>query len=153
MAIIKFVENYYNFRNTATVIGRLISPQSRDEIALGAIEAKLTEAHNYYLSKQYQKAIDSYKEAEALIYVQLDPGFHPSSIHQGDYLRNPDLFDSLLSVALEWTNILPTHQSFTTVRPRVAVNENLLGSATKLRQKGLSSSPFASFNAASAVAD
>lgn len=153
MASLKYAENYYTFRNTAKVIGTIISSSSAEEAALEAIEAKLVEANNDYLSRKYQDAIDAYKEAEALIYAQLDPKYPPVRVPGVTLSRDPRLFDPLLSVALEWMNILPVRQSLTSVRPRVLPDATLFGDAAQLDQSGLVNSKLATTAAANASAD
>src|SRR5260221_6865070 len=139
MANLRFQENYYSFRNTESVIGAIGHPQSPDQTALAAIEAKLVEANNAFHQQRYQYAISSYQGAERLIYGHLDPGFAGGSSTTFELSRDPDLFDPLLSVALEWMNVLPVGEPMACVRPRVPVKPELLGKMVDFSQTGLAS--------------
>lgn len=151
MASIAFAENLYAFRRTEPIFGTIFVPSSPSETALAAIEQKLIQAHNDYLGRRYQDAISAYKEAQALIYAQLDPGFpfNPNA----RFSLDPVLFAPLLSSSLEWMNALPVRGPLSPVRPRVPVDQTKLGDAAKLDQVGLVGSQFTSPAAQGAVAD
>jgi hypothetical protein len=122
MAVIN-PENLYSFRAVTAIID-ITQP---DTAALAAIEAKLVEANNDYLNGQYQNAIEAYQAAASLIYSHLDPTYPSGVVFPGIvFPTNPKLFDPLLSVGIEWTNVLPVKQPFSSVRPRVPVDPELL---------------------------
>jgi hypothetical protein len=50
-------------------------PRTPDQSAIADIDDKLAMAHNQYVARQYWNAIQSYQDAQALIYAQLDAGF------------------------------------------------------------------------------
>jgi len=118
MTFVKFAENYYSFRYTSRIFDTLLQPLTPQQAALAAIESKLGEAHNNYLVSRFQIAIQAYKEAETLIYAQIDPSF-PYGFHGIDAIlhlgtsRHPKLFEPLLSASLEWLNLLPVRQPVT----------------------------------------
>src|SRR5215469_9964997 len=93
----------YSFRYTTGVFTTVFQPDTPAASALAAIEAKLTEGHADFLAGQYQPAIDAYNQAASLIYGQLHP---PAIGGTGTISINPGLFAPLLSLGLEWMNVL-----------------------------------------------
>jgi hypothetical protein len=85
------------------VFTTVFQPDTPAAAALAAIEAKLTEGHADFLAGQYQPAIDAYHQAASLIYGQL----HPQAIGgTGTISISPVLFSPMLSLGLEWMNVL-----------------------------------------------
>jgi hypothetical protein len=152
MTNVRFSENYYSFRSTVPLLANDGQNQTAQQAALSSIESTLVEANNDFTSRQDQRAIAAYKAAEAQIYSLLDPGYPPLTVY-GGLSRDPGLFDSLLSVSLEWMNILLVRQSFAAVRPRVAANPALLNNAAQFDQAGLLGSQLSSTSATSSLAD
>jgi hypothetical protein len=64
-----------------------------------------------------------------------------------------NLFNPLLSAALEWMNILPIHQPAPAVRPRVDIDPAVLKKADNLHHIGIRGSKLASDNALNALAN
>src|SRR6266850_928662 len=102
MAAIKFAENYYSFRKFDTVYTTLYPPKTAEDQALAAIEAKLVNANQLFMNRRFQDAVAAYKEAQALIYAQLDSGFQPGNYSNFPFPMSQAIFDSLLSVGLEY---------------------------------------------------
>jgi len=106
----------YSFRYTASVFGTVFQPDTPAAAALAAIEAKLTEGHADFLAGQYQPAIDAYHQAASLIYGQLHP---PAVGGTGAISLAPGLFTPMLSLGLEWMNVLAPTVPVAATRPRV----------------------------------
>ncbi|HYV39554.1 MAG TPA: hypothetical protein VE988_27955, partial [Gemmataceae bacterium] len=156
MANVNFSENYYSFRQTYRIFDQLLQPLTPEQAALAAIEARLVNAHNEYLARRYQAAIQAYKEAETLIYAQLNPSFPYGFSGMNGVLqlsRDPKLFEPLLSASLEWLNVLPVRQPVTMTQSRLPVDPDLLGDAVKLDAAGLLSSKLPPGNTMRAAAD
>lgn len=122
-------ENYltaYLHRPSAVVAAELTNMvaapnngDSQSKKKLLQIEQILAYAHELYLARRYQAAIESYKQAQGLIYQQLNPAF-PSRIGGRldlAYNLQPQLFEPLLHIALEFVEALDPH-------PLVEVNFN-----------------------------
>jgi hypothetical protein len=106
----------YSFRYTTGVFTTVFQPDTPAAAALAAIEAKLTEGHADFLAGQYQPAIDAYHQAAALIYGQL----HPQAIGgTGTISISPVLFSPMLSLGLEWMNVLAPTVPVAASRPRI----------------------------------
>jgi Tc toxin complex TcA C-terminal TcB-binding domain len=67
--------------------------------------------------------------------------------------RDPALFDPLLSVGLEWMNVLPVHQPSTVVRPRIQVDPAVLNKTARLDKIGVLSLALGSDEEMNATAD
>ena len=150
----QFPENFYSYRISEHVITTHYESMPSDAGVLVVIEGMIVEASNAYRNRHYQDAIRLYREAEVNIYSHIDPGF-PSEIHGTDSIilsRDPSLFDPLLSVALEWMNILPVHQPIITGRPRIPVDPSILDK-TEISRTGIISSRLTSKITLDAVAD
>lgn len=142
-----YLENLYSFRAVTAVIG-FTQP---DTAPLAAIEAKLVEANADYLAREYQKAIDAYQSAAGLIYSHLDPTYPPGYIFPGTvFPTSTQLFGPLLSLSIEWANVVLVKQPFSTVRPRVPVDPKSLLSVT---QTGVASRALSTPAQLSALAD
>src|SRR5260221_8700265 len=139
MANLRFQENYYSFRNTESVIGAIGHPQSPDQTALAAIEAKLVEANNAFHQQRYQYAISSYQGAERLIYGHLDPVSGGGSPPNSGLWGAPAFLDPLWGAGGGWRNVLPAREPMAFVRPRVPVKPELLGKMVDFSQTGLAS--------------
>jgi hypothetical protein len=148
MAAKLFLENLYSFRAYSAVVGS----GRQDTAPLAAIEAKLVEANNLFVAGHYQKAIDLYLQATGLIYGHLDPSYSPGAVRATTAFPNAAaLFDPLLSLSVEWANVLQVKQPFSTVRPRSPVNPALLmGAAT---QEGVASTSLSKDRQLNALAD
>src|SRR5712692_9341644 len=108
----------YSFRYTNAVFGTVFQPDTPAAAALSAIEAKLTEGHADYLAGQYQPAIGAHNQAASLIYGQL----HPQAIGgTGTISLTPALFTPLLSLGLEWMNVLTPTVPVAATRPRITL--------------------------------
>jgi len=153
MAAIKFAENYYSFRKFDTVYTTLYPPKTAEDQALAAIEAKLVNANQLFMNRRFQDAVAAYKEAQALIYAQLDSGFQPGNYSNFPFPMSQAIFDSLLSVGLEYMNVLPLPAPATTVRPRVPLDSNQLGAAREFDKTGLTAQQFTLPSAKDAAAD
>jgi hypothetical protein len=153
MAVVAFQENYYSFRQVTRVFGTIFNPRTPDQAALANIEDKLVQAHNQYLARHYWDAIRSYQDAQALIYAQIDPSFLGNITAITQLPLNPELFTPLLSASLEWMNVLPAQQAVPSIRPRVDVNSQQLGSAVELDRAGVLSSQANTPAAVSTIAD
>jgi len=109
----------YSFRYTTGVFTTVFQPDTPAAAALAAIEAKLTEGHADFLGGQYQPAIDAYNQAASLIYGQL----HPQAIGgTGAISISPVLFTPLLSLGLEWMNVLAPTVPVAATRPRIVAD-------------------------------
>jgi hypothetical protein len=150
MATTRFAENLYSFRMTKPIFGTVPEPFDPVSAALAAIEAKLAEADTLFLARKYREAVPVYREAEALVFKQLHPPA-PSVITEAP--RDPELFTPLLSMAVEWMNILSVNEPIGAARPRERVDPALLGKAAKLDGLGLRSNVLASGDNADALAD
>jgi hypothetical protein len=150
---VAFAENFYSFRKVTRVFGTVFHPRTADWAALADIEDKLVQAHNQYIARQYRDAIQSYQDAQSLIYAQISPGFlgNISSISQ--LPLSQAVFAPLLSASLEWMNVLPVQQAVPSVRPRAEVNPQQLGSAVELERAGVLSSQATKPAAVSTIAD
>jgi hypothetical protein len=153
MAAIRFAENYYSFRKFDTVFTGLNQPKTAAEQALAAIEAKLVEANQLFRSRRYQDAVAAYKQAQALIYAQLEPGFEIGHYATFPFPMSPALFEPLLSLGVEYMNVLPLPVPGTTIRPRVPVNPAELGKAVEYEKVGLTAQNFTTPSARDTVAD
>jgi hypothetical protein len=153
MAAAAYAENYYSFRKVTQVFGSIFNPRTPDQAALANIEDTLVQAHNQYLSRQYWDAIQSYLDAQSLIYAQLDPAFLGNIRSIAQLPMRPDLFTPLLSASLEWMNLLPVQQATPSVRPRVDVNPALLGPVSELDKAGVVSSAATTPAAVNTIAD
>jgi hypothetical protein len=104
----------YAFRYTQKVFGTAFHADTPESSALSAIEDALTKGHADYLAGHYQDAINDYKQAASLVYAQL----HPAG-SGGRYVisRDPSLFAPLLSLGLEWMNVLQPTIPLATSRP------------------------------------
>src|ERR1700737_3406971 len=111
MATISFPENFYTLRNVEPIFGTIFHPRTPDQAALAQIEAALIRAHNQYLARQYNDAIQTYQNAQSLIYAQIDPGYFGNIKVIVEFPFAADLFAPLLSASLEWMNTLPVQQS------------------------------------------
>jgi hypothetical protein len=151
MTITVFPENYYSFRKVEPVFGTIFNPRTPDQAALADIEDKLIQAHNQYLARQYSDAIQSYQDAQALIYAQIDPGFLGNIT--GLLPLIPALFTPLLSASLEWMNVLPVQQAVPSVRPRVDVTPQQLSGASVPGRLGVLSSHAGTPAAINTIAD
>jgi hypothetical protein len=153
MATVRFPENFYTLRKMEPVFGTIFNPRTPDQAALAQIETALTQAHAQFIARKYTDAIQSYRNAQSLIYAQIDPG-HLGNIHvvtQFPYAS--ELFTPLLSAALEWMNTLPVQQSVPAVRPRVAVNPTTLGSAAAFDGAGVIAAQAKATQSVNTVAD
>src|SRR5438128_1173104 len=154
MANSQFAENFYAFRSVDGVIGTYLHPSSAHHAALLAIEAKLGEANKAYFGRRYRDAIDAYHEAASLLYAQIDPQFTLGPISTIFQLsRDPSLFDSMLSVGLEWKNILPVHQINAVARPRIPAAPAVLAKSAPLQNLGVNSTALRSAASVNATAD
>jgi hypothetical protein len=144
------LENLYSFRRLSPVFGNLVTPSTPSEAQLAAIEIKLVQAHNEFLGHRYQDAIKSYKLAQSLIHAQIQPGY---AAGYQDLVIEPGLFDSILSVGLEYLNALPPKSPPAAVTPRVAADPGLLKHTSEFAATGLSSSVASSPAATAAAAD
>jgi hypothetical protein len=153
MAAITFHENYYTLRKTTQVYGTLFNPRTPDQATLAQIEQELTQAHNQFLARQYNDAIQTYQTAQSLIYAQIDPSYLGNITNILTFPFNVDLFQPLLSASLEWMNTLPVQQAVPSVRPRVEVNPELLGGAAVYDRTGVIASQAATPAATTTVAD
>jgi hypothetical protein len=153
MAAAAFAANYYSFRKVVPVFGTIFHPRTPDQAALADIEAKLIQAHNQYLAREYRDAIQSYQDAQAMIYAQMDPGFLGNITSVTQLPLSPQLFTPLLSASLEWMNILPVQQAVPSVRPRVDVNPQQFGGAFELDRAGVLSSQAVTPAAVNTIAD
>lgn len=89
-----------------------------------------------------------------MIYAQLDPGFPVGFIDRRIILpRETTLFKPLLSAALEWMNVLPLRQPVAITRPRIPVDQTLIGSVAELGKAGVLNSKLTTGQAISAAAD
>ncbi|HEX4813369.1 MAG TPA: hypothetical protein VFV66_11520 [Nonomuraea sp.] len=130
-------------------------PSSPDPATLIAIENALVEANNYFVARKYQDALQAYTRAERLIFAHLDAavaGGTPPVITWKPS-RAPHLFQPLLSAATEWLNVLPVHEPVATVRPRMAVDTDLLGAGREAEAVKLTSSRLADPPSVGAAAD
>lgn len=106
----------YSFRYTTGVFTTVFQPDTPAAAALAAIEAKLTEGHADFLAGQYQPAIDAYHQGASLIYGQL----HPQAVGgTGTISISPVLFSPMLSLGLEWMNVLAPTVPVAATRPRI----------------------------------
>ncbi len=106
----------YSFRYTTGVFTTVFQPDTPAAAALAAIEAKLTEGHADFLAGQYQPAIDAYHQGASLIYGQL----HPQAVGgTGTISISPVLFRPMLSLGLEWMNVLAPTVPVAATRPRI----------------------------------
>jgi multidrug efflux pump subunit AcrA (membrane-fusion protein) len=153
MAAVTFLENYYTFRKTTQIYGTIFHPRTPDQAALAQIEAELTQAHNQFLARQYNAAIQTYQTAQSLIYAQIHPGYLGNITNIIAFPFASELFQPLLSASLEWMNTLPVQQAVPSVRPRVDVNPSLLGRAGVLDRTGVISSQAVTPAAVNTVAD
>jgi hypothetical protein len=153
VAALKFAENYYSFRKYDTLYYKLVQPKTPDETALAAIEAKLVSANNLFAARQYQAAIDAYHEAQGLIYAQLDTSFQIGKYQAFPYPMAPGLFDSVLSLGVEYMNVITLQGPLSTVRPRVALDANQIAQARVMDQTGLAATQFTAPAANDTLAD
>jgi hypothetical protein len=154
MAAIRFAENVYSFRATERLFDSAVSRTTPGRAALADIEAKLVTANNEFLARRYLEAITAYNQAAALIYGQINPRFPPEIKVQYERLpQRAELFDAFLSVGLEWMNVGLINETSGGVRPRVQVNADLFGDATKFDQLGIVSTRLSNPKTAGAVAD
>jgi hypothetical protein len=153
MATVAFQENYYTLRKTDQVYGTLFHPRTPDQAALAQIEAELTKAHNQFLARQYNAAIDTYKTAQSLIYAQIDPGYLGNIKNIAAFPFAVGLFQPLLSASLEWMNTLPVQQAVPSVRPRIPVDPALLGNAATLDRTGVIAAQAVTPAAVNTIAD
>jgi receptor-binding and translocation channel-forming TcA subunit of Tc toxin len=150
MATVKRAANLYSFRTRDRVFGTVFQPDSPSAAALAAIDTKVADAHNAYLDRRFSDAIRAYSEARSLIFTQLHPG---ASGPSGMVSIDPALFTPMLSMALEWMNVLPVEAPVAAVRPREPVDPATLGDVIKFDAVGLRSTELSAHGAADAVAD
>ena len=127
----------YSFRSTQRVFGTAFHAGTPESAALSAIEDALMKGHAHYLAGRYQDAIHDYQRAAALVYAQLHPA---GSGGRSKPSRHPKLFGPLLSLSLEWMNLLPPIVPIATSRPRVEVTEEMIGEAAGLDRAGFGAS-------------
>jgi hypothetical protein len=132
------------------VFGYLVTPSTPSEAQLAAIEITLVQAHNEFLAHRYQDAINSYKLAQSLIHAQIQPGFSPG---YHDLVVEPGLFDSILSLGLEYLNALPPKSPPVGMTPRVAPDPHLLSRTADFAATGLSLSLASTTAGTAAAAD
>jgi len=140
----------YAFRYTRKVFGNLFNADTPESTALSAIEDTLTKGHEDYLAGRLQDAINDYKQAASLVYAQLHPA---GSAGTGAVSRDPSLFGPLLSLGLEWMNVLQPTVPLATSRPRVPVTPEMLGDAASFDNAGLRSQVVDAGINADAIAD
>lgn len=150
---IEFAENLYSFRKFEPIYEFIVQPKTPDEKALAAIEAKLIDANQKFMAREYQAAVTSYQEAQALIYSQLNPRFPPGRFVDFLYPQGPKIFDSLLSLSLEYMNVLPVQSPVDFVRPRVPLDATAVGSAAGIEKLGLQSKMLAGASALDTISD
>jgi len=114
-------ENYlttYWHRPSAVVAAELVdlisSPDNGDRQSkskLLQIEQTLATANELFLARRYQAAIESYKQAQGLIYQQINPAFPARIGGRRDlvYDLHPEFFEPLMHVALEFIEALDPH--------------------------------------------
>jgi hypothetical protein len=150
----QFLENFYSYRRTDSAISAALAAESAEQAALAAIENALVFANSEFFARHYQSAIDAYLRAAALIFAQIDPGFSIGRIGElNQTVRDPALFESLLSASVEWFNVLPVKQPLTATSPRVVADPALLAGAAQIDGTGLQSGLLLRANARSTVAD
>jgi hypothetical protein len=140
----------YSFRSTQRVFGTAFNADTPESAALSAIEDALMKGHAHYLAGHYQDAIRDYQRAAALVYAQLHPA---GSGGRSKPSRHPELFVPLLSLSLEWMNLLPPIVPIATSRPRVEVTPEMIGEAAGLDRAGLRSELVDAGQNADAIAD
>jgi Tc toxin complex TcA C-terminal TcB-binding domain len=140
----------YSFRSSQKVFGTIFHADAPESAALSAIEDAVAQGHAAFLGGQYQDAIVAYKQAANLVYAQLHPA---GSASVGVISVNPALFAPLLSLGLEWMNVLQPTIPIATSRPRVPVTPDMLGDAVKFDTAGLRSATVDQGNNANAIAD
>jgi hypothetical protein len=150
MAPVKHAANLYSFRTRDRAFGTVFQPDSPSAAALAAIDAKVANAHGAYLDRRFSDAIRAYGEARSLIFAQLHPG---ASGPGGKVSIEPALFTPMLSMALEWMNVLPVDAPVAAVRPREPVDPAELGDIIKFDAVGLRSTKLSADGAADAAAD
>ncbi len=153
MSSLKFAENIYSFRVYESVVAKHLTAAQPELAPLAAIEARLVEASNLFNARRYQDAIRAYNAASSMIYAHLNPRAPRNSNWDLAVVPDGQLFKPLLSASLEWLNVLPVAQPEVTVRPRVPVDEAVLGQAAVLNRVGLFSSKLVSGAALDAAAD
>jgi hypothetical protein len=116
----------YSFHYTVPVFGTVFQPGTPAAGALAAIENQLTEGRTDFLAGQYQQAIGAYRQAASLIYGQLYP---PAAGGTSPISLDPQLFQPVLSLGLEWMNMLTPTLPVAAARPRLAVTPGLAGQA------------------------
>jgi hypothetical protein len=146
-----YVEALYSFQ-PREMLTELVRAQP--ELApLAAIQAKLVEAAALADARRYQAAIVAYQAAQGMIFGHLTARTPLGSSSVNDLPMTRDLFEPLLSAAAEWLNVLPVTQPPPVVRPRIAVDEDLLAQAAPLVQTGLFSAELSTSAAIKSSAD
>jgi Tc toxin complex TcA C-terminal TcB-binding domain len=135
----------YTFRYTDTVFGSVFQEDGPVSAALSAIDAKLTQGHAAFLSRSYQDAVNAYNDAGTLVYGQLHPAASGGATAPS---LDSSLFEPLLSLGLEWMNVLAPTVPVAAGRPRTP-----LPGAGKWDLAGLGSAVLNTDGNADAVAD
>lgn len=133
-----------------------VSDQSSADIALlDQVDQLIRNAGTAYTRRQYGDAIDSYRQAESLIFTHLDPLWRPDTIGRPwfEFPRDPALLDPLLGAATQWLNVAPVPGPVSPVRPPAAVETAKLGTPAKFDGAGLRAEAVLGANSAAAAAD
>ena len=139
----------YSFRAVDRVFGTVFQPDSAAGAALAAIDATLAAAHAAHLDRRYADAVRGYTDVRSMAYAQLNPGAGGSR----RVALDPRLFEPLLSLSVEWMNVLPVSAPVAAVRPRQEIDPALFAQASAFDAVGLRTPERATPVAAAAAAD
>jgi hypothetical protein len=136
------------------VLSGLVDVAPADMDLVSGIEAALLQASQAYTDRKYRGAIDSYLQAQSLLYSHIDSGCVLGAVERSaDLPRDSSLFDPLLSASLEWLNVLPVAGPVSPVRPRVAVPAAPLAALTAIQAVGVSTPTLSRASGMQAAAD
>jgi hypothetical protein len=121
--------NIYSFRAVDRVFGTAFQAGTAAGAALAAIDATLAAAHAAHLDRRYADAVRGYTDVRSLVYAQLNPGAGGSR----RVALDPKLFEPLLSLSVEWMNVLPVSAPVAAVRPREEIDPALFGARPSTR--------------------
>jgi hypothetical protein len=149
MVDLRTAAELYSFRNVERVVTAGTSGGSPSAAGLAAIEAKLNSANALFAARRHQEALRDYRATGSLVFRQL----MPSGPRVGIKLPiDPQLFENLLSMWVEWLNVLPIIQPASGLAPRDPVDPVALAIEAKYEQVGLRSTDITAAGAG-AIAD
>ncbi len=145
----------YSYIDRPWITREFSDEASADMALLQQVDQLLRAAGTAYTRRQYDDAIDSYRQAESLIFAHLDPLWRPDVIGRPwfEFPRDPALLDSLLGAATQWLNVATVPGPVSPVRPPAAVDTAKLGTPATFDGAGLRAEAVHEANSAAAAAD